>query len=133
MSLTATTSVGKDEELRISYVDANLTAEQRRAILQEHYEFRCECPKCRQGFASALLKMSAVAGNTRTSRTRARAVACTPWARARAAVDGGLTPRGNYKAWGPRARSAASSRVHYYGMCQTRSESRRWRCVRRRV
>ena len=56
--LTATTSVGKDEELTISYVDANQPVEQRRMILQEHYEFRCECPKCVKD-SRALLKLKA--------------------------------------------------------------------------
>ena len=32
--------------------------EQRRAILQEHYEFRCDCPKCAKD-ARALLKLKA--------------------------------------------------------------------------
>ena len=56
--LTATTSVGKDEELTISYVDANQPVEQRRMILQEHYEFRCACPKCAKD-SRALLKLKA--------------------------------------------------------------------------
>ena len=35
------------EEVNISYIDPALSVEERRATLEEHYGFRCNCERCK--------------------------------------------------------------------------------------
>lgn len=56
--LTTLKTVAADEELSISYVDTNQGVEARQAVLKQHYEFTCQCPRC-TGDARNALKLKA--------------------------------------------------------------------------
>lgn len=46
VTLTALRAIGADGEIHISYVDAKAPVDERRATLEDHYEFTCTCDRC---------------------------------------------------------------------------------------
>jgi hypothetical protein len=51
------------DELTICYVDAARPGSERRAVLREHYNFECQCPRCRRELEEeALEEASALSG-----------------------------------------------------------------------
>jgi hypothetical protein len=51
------------DELMICYVDAARPGAERRAVLREHYNFECQCPRCRRELEEeALEEASALSG-----------------------------------------------------------------------
>jgi len=47
VAITTLRPIAAAEELTISYVDFSKPVDERRAILEEHYGFRCSCARCR--------------------------------------------------------------------------------------
>ena len=46
VTLRALSDMNEGDEVCISYIDVNQHVEQRLAILESHYEFKCTCARC---------------------------------------------------------------------------------------